>query len=134
VRREQCRANTRTGERCRAFAGFGDFCMNHSPLMAERMRESRARGAANAAKLKRLEGRRERLNTLPSLVRFCASVVHRVLEGDLDARVAQTAINGLSLQRQLIEAGDLAERLEKVEARLPVLEAPKPPKRGERWA
>ena len=52
----------------------------------------------------------------PELLAFTAGVIHDCAEGRLDPTVARTLFYGISVQKSLIEQGDLAARLEAVEA------------------
>jgi hypothetical protein len=119
VGRPVCTSLRKDGSPCRGPSLPGsDRCWVHDPEQAERTAEARARGAVKAAKLRSLRGRRSRLVTVPELLRFNAEVVHRAISGELPPDLARVAIYGLTLQRALIESGDLAKRLEALEQRL----------------
>ena len=113
-----CEGTTKAGRPCRSFALEAGRCVMHDPSRAEQMRDARAAGAVKAAKVRSLRGHRSRLVTVPELLRFNADVVHRAISGELPPDLARVAIYGLTLQRALIESGDLAKRLEALEQRL----------------
>jgi hypothetical protein len=112
--RPPCGAELERGGRCRAFALESGRCWNHDPDRAEERRAARSKGG----KLRAIRGHRSRLVTVPELLRFNAEVVHRAISGELPPDLARVAIYGLTLQRALIESGDLAKRLETLEQRL----------------
>jgi hypothetical protein len=102
------------GGTCRAFALPSGRCWNHDPERAAERHAARVKGGT----LKALKGRLPRLDTAGSVLRFNAELVHRLLVGELEVDVCRTVIYALSLQRQLIESGDLEKRLEVLEATL----------------
>jgi len=91
----------------------------HDPARAEAMTAARSRGAVKAARLRSIRGKLPKLDTARALVRFNAALVHRLLAAELEVDVVRTLVYALTLQRQLIETGDLAKRLEALEAQLP---------------
>src|SRR5439155_2213425 len=117
--RPRCTATTRRGTPCEAFAPAGRvFCRVHDPDRAAEVRAACARGGAKASKLRALEGRRRKLDTPAALVGFVSGVIYDVVEHRVEVDVARTALYGCSIQRQLLEATDLAARLAAVEAQL----------------
>lgn len=124
-----CTALTQQGAACRAFAlPGGGRCAVHEPLRAERVRAARAKGG----QVKALRGRRARLDTVQSLVRFTGTLIQDALAGALAADVARTALYGISIQRQLVESSDLERRLAALEERLAATSGR--PRGTERWA
>lgn len=122
-----CEARTLRGEPCRSFAlGDRPYCMSHDPERAGDVRRARARGGAAASKVRALKGRRDRLDTPGALVRFTSGVIQDVLDGTVPPDVARAVLYGLSIQRQLVEAGDLERRLTSLERQL----APEQARRG----
>jgi hypothetical protein len=119
VAQSGCRAQTKLGRPCAAFAlTGGGYCWNHDPERAGDVRQARAKGGAAASKLRALRGRRSKLDTVPALVAFTAGVIQDTLVGGLAPDVARVVLYGLSIQRQLVEAGDLDRRLSELEAQL----------------
>ncbi len=55
---------------------------------------------------------------MPELVKFVADVVKDTTGRKLDVAIARTVLYGISIQRQLIEASDLADRVRAIEERL----------------
>ena len=113
-----CAATTQRGTACRGIVPLGlSYCLVHDPERAEAVREARARGGATATKLRALKARRPRLDTAAGLIRFNAGVIADTLEGRLLPDVARAVLYGMSIQRQLVEAGDLEQRIAALEAR-----------------
>jgi hypothetical protein len=83
------------------------------------MAAARSRGATKANKLRALAGRRPKLDNARALTRFVSDVVKDTLSGRVLPDVARAVLYGCSIQRALIETGDLAKRLEALEAQLP---------------
>lgn len=117
--RSGCRAETKRGNACAAFPLAGrDYCLSHDPERVGDVRRSRAKGGAAASKLRALRGRRSKLDTVPALVGFTAGVIHETLTGELVPEIARCVLYGLSIQRQLVEAGELERRVSALEAEL----------------
>ena len=114
--RSPCTATIKSGAQCRAFAPEGRvFCMTHDPERQGAIQEARAKGGAKASKLRALQGRRSRLSTARELIVFTASTIHDTLDGRLPVDVARCVFYGISIQRALIESGDLEKRLAALE-------------------
>jgi hypothetical protein len=119
VSQPRCQSARVEGSPCRGPAVLGSvWCLMHHPERADQVREARARGGAKAAKLRSLAGRRPKLDDAAGLVRFNADLVHRLLSDELEVDVVRCVVYALSLQRQLIESGDLERRLSELEQRL----------------
>lgn len=107
-----CKGMTARGEPCKGFALPGsDYCLSHDPAHQEALRASRAKGGANASKLRALRGKRAKLDTLPALVKFTAGVIQDVLGLSLPVDVGRCVLYGLSIQRDLVETSDLEARV-----------------------
>jgi hypothetical protein len=115
----RCESTRKDGQPCQAPALVGNgHCFTHSPDHAEAASAARHRGLVNGNKIKALKGCRPALNDMPGLVKFTAKVINDTYDLKLPYDVARTVLYGLSIQRQLIESGSVAERLEALEARL----------------
>ena len=117
--RPSCGAPVKRGGSCRAFALPNGRCWSHDPSRAAEHRAAYAKGA----RLKAINGRRAKLDTAAGLIRFVSGVVQDCLEVKLSPDVARAVLYGCSIQRQLIETGDLARRLETLEASLAAADA-----------
>ena len=125
-----CAATTQRGTACRGIVPLGrSYCLVHDPERAVAVREARAKGGAAASKLRALKARRPRLDTAAGLIRFNAGVIADTLEGRLLPDVARAVLYGMSIQRQLVEAGDLEKRLAALEEQA----APMAPRGGRSW-
>ena len=114
-----CQAQTKRGVACRSFAlPDSTFCLSHHPERQVAVQEARARGGAAASKLRALEGRRAKLDTPKALVRFTGRLIQDVLDQTIPVDVGRAVLYGISIQRQLVESGDLEKRLSALEARL----------------
>ena len=114
-----CVASTKRGGACRSFALPGrPYCVVHDPERAVDIAEARTRGGVAAARLRRLQRKRERLDTPKALVKFVANVVQETLDGTVTPDVARAVLYGISIQRTLIESSDLAARIAALEERL----------------
>ena len=115
----RCAATTQRGTPCGAFVPAGrPLCRVHDPAAAESVHAARQRGGARASKLRALQGRRRKLARPGALVDFVSTLIHDTLEGRVEVDVARTCLYGASIQRALIQAGDLEQRLAAVEAAL----------------
>jgi hypothetical protein len=119
VSKPTCRATRKDGATCRAPAlPDSALCWTHDPRQAEAAARARAAGAAKGGRLRALRERRAKLDTAAALLRFNAGVIQDTLAGTLPPDVARAVLYGVSIQRQLVEAGDLERRVEALEARL----------------
>ena len=111
-----CEAIRNDGAPCRSKA-YGDrrFCIWHDPERREAAREARARGAAVAGKVRSLEGKRRRLETAGALTKFMSELIQDLLAGKVDADTGRAVVYAVSVQRQLVEKSELAQRLIEVE-------------------
>jgi hypothetical protein len=103
---------------CRSFAlPGGDACLAHDPDRAETARAARSRGAVHANKLRAINGRRSRLETVPSLVAFTGRLIQDVMDGTTPAEIGRVVLYGISIQRHLVEVGELEQRVAALERR-----------------
>lgn len=113
-----CTASAKHGGPCRAFALPGrETCRVHAPEYAEAVQADRIRSGRTAGQLRAIQGRRPKLDDAAGLVTFNATLVHRLLAGELELDVVRTAVYALNLQRALIETGNLERRIDVLEAR-----------------
>jgi hypothetical protein len=114
-----CRATRQDGQPCRGSAlPGGELCWVHDPDRAEQAAEARRAGAVKTNKLRALKGRRARLDTAGSLMRFVATLAHRTLEGELAPDIARSVGYLCSLQIRLVETAAIERRLAAIETRL----------------
>ena len=86
--KEPCQARTTAGTPCRAFAPTGRAqCRVHDPERQAEVQAARARGAANAAKVRLLRGRRRRLTTPAALLSFVDTLIWDAVNGKLDPKL-----------------------------------------------
>jgi hypothetical protein len=97
-----CRAVTKRGARCRAFALASGLCWNHDPARADEVRAARSKGGTLCA----LQGRRRRLDSPAAVVAFLSSLVHDVADGALDGEPAKVLVYALSVQLKAIELAE----------------------------
>ncbi len=129
--RSPCTGETKSGAACQAFALPGrPFCLTHDPDRAADATAARSKGAAVSNRLRSIEGKRQKLDTVSALVEFTGGVIQDVLEGTVLPDVARVCLYGVSIQRQLLEASDLEQRLAALEAREP---AQHPQKGQHQW-
>ena len=114
----RCTATTLRGTPCQAFAAGGAFCHVHDPARAEQVQAARAKGGQAAGRLRRLEGRRAKLDTAPRLLAFASNIVHDLAEHRLDSDTGRAVLYGVGIMRQLVEAADLEPRMAALEQRL----------------
>ena len=113
-----CQATRNDGRPCRAAALPGSAsCWCHDPARAQMAAEARSRGAAKANRLRAMRGRRLKLDSAAGLVGFVSGVVQDTLAGKVTLDVARAVLYGCSIQRQLIETGDLERRVADLERR-----------------
>jgi hypothetical protein len=116
--RSACEATAKHGGACRSFAlPNRRWCIAHDPDRASQRAAARARGGVAAGRLRLLRGKRARLDSAGGLLQFTAGVIHDTLGGDLDKDVAKVVLYGVSIQRQLVETGEIERRLRLVEQR-----------------
>lgn len=114
-----CEGTRKDGLPCRAPAlPASALCWAHDPRQAETAVAARRAGASKGGRMRALRGQLPRLDTAGALVRFNAALVHRLLAAELEVDVVRTLVYALTLQRALIETGDLSKRLEALEAHL----------------
>jgi hypothetical protein len=115
--RPRCEEQTKRGTRCGAFALPGKRrCWLHDPDRQGEVREARSKGAVTRNKLVALEGRRRRLETPAELVRFLAGLAQDCIAGELTPDVVRATAYTVSIMRHVMEASDIARRVEQLEA------------------
>lgn len=68
--------------------------------------------------MRALRGRRPKLDTVPALVKFTAGLIGDLLDGSRPLDVVRAAVYAVTVQKGLLEAGDLEKRIAAVEERL----------------
>jgi hypothetical protein len=110
VNQPRCTGITKSGAACRSFAlPNRAYCVMHDPELADKVAAARARGGTAAARLRVLTGRRLRLDTPASVVRFAAGVVQDTLAGTVDPEIAKTVLYGLNVQLKAVEMAEQSE-------------------------
>jgi len=110
-----CGFEKASGGECRAFALPSGRCWNHDPARADERHRARARGGT----IKALKNRQPRFDSPKALVQFAGLILGGVLAARIPPDVGRVVLYGISIQRQLIEASDIEQRLAAVEAQLP---------------
>lgn len=111
-----CPGTTKAGTPCRApVQPESGFCLFHDPSRQGELAGIRAKGATTKNKLVALQGKRDRLDTVPALVAFTGRVIQDTLSGDVAPELARACLYGVAIQRQLLEASDLEARLRRLE-------------------
>ncbi len=113
----RCQAITKSGGRCRAFALASGYCYGHDPAREAERQAARSKGGQMSGKLRLLRGKRAKLRTVAALVRFTEGVIQDVYHGQLEVEVARVTLYGLSIQRQMVELGELERRVSALEER-----------------
>jgi hypothetical protein len=117
VSKEPCQGRTTAGAPCRAFAPSGGALSRvHDPERQAEVQAARSRGAANAAKARRLQGRRRKLTTPAALLSFVDTLIWDAIDGKYDPRLVNAIVGAVNVQRALIEVSDLEQRLAALEA------------------
>ena len=117
--RPACRAPRNDGQPCRAPAlPSRPACWAHDPDQAAAAREARARGAAKGNRTRALRAGQPRFDNPRALVMFTATVLDGVLSGKIPPDVGRVVLYGVSIQRQLLESGDLERRVVELERRI----------------
>lgn len=112
-----CQGRTTSGAACRAFAPSGrSLCRVHDPDRAAEVQADRRRGAANAAKVRVLQGRRRKLTTPGALMSFVDTLIWDAIDGKYDPKLVNAVTTAINVQRQLLESADLEQRLAALEA------------------
>jgi hypothetical protein len=111
-----CAATTQRGTACRGIVPLGrPHCLVHDPELAEKVAAARRRGGTMAAKVRVLQGRRQKLDSPRALVRFVSDILQDTLAGSIDPKVCNAVINAVNAQRALLEAAQFDQRLAVVE-------------------
>jgi hypothetical protein len=119
---EQCQHTRANGERCRGNAAGPDgLCFAHSPaLSARRKAACRAGGKARSRRAAVLPADTPvaPLGDAKDVGRLLEQTVHQLRTGALDVRVANGVGYLCSVRLKALEAGEVEERLGRVEALL----------------
>ena len=122
--RSGCAATTVRGTPCGGFVlPDSGYCFAHDPARRAELLESRAKGAVASNTLRSIRGKRTKLDNAAGLVKFTDTLIHDTLDGTVEKDVARVVLYGVSIQRQLVETGDLEKRIAALEQR-----------RGRSWA
>jgi hypothetical protein len=117
MKRPRCEAQTKQGRQCHAFALPGrPWCFTHDPEKASERRAARQAGAKKAGELRKARGRRRKLDSAAGLIAYVSDIVQRVERAEMAPDVGRCVLYGVSIQRQLVETGDLEQRLAALEA------------------
>ncbi|ACZ38915.1 hypothetical protein [Sphaerobacter thermophilus] len=114
TRSDQCTATRRDGGRCTARALPGrPYCFAHDPELQAERTEARRRGGRNRAKVVRL--RRLVPPRLLPVFDQLEQALRDVLGGSLEPRRAMAAASVARALVDVLQAGELEERLRKLE-------------------
>ena len=138
----RCRATTKSGDRCRGVATYGDFCTFHAPELKDRRREGRAKGGMKT--LGKLKGDtkdgavEDRVSTLKpwrgtagdvkvldspdpaELLNLLADTIDEVRAGEISPQVANSVGYLAGVMVKVIEVHQMNERLQSLEKALGV--------------
>jgi hypothetical protein len=115
-REQGCRAPTKHGRPCKGFLLPGrDVCLSHAEDLADKVAAARARGGSVAAKIRKLEGRRLRLDSATALLKFNADLAQDTLSGSVDPGVSRAVSYAIANQLRLLETSELERRLAALE-------------------
>ena len=104
-----CRAVTKRGTACRAFAPPGRiYCVTHDPELVDKVAAARIRGGTAADRLRVLQGKRAKLDSASAVVKFTSGVIQGCLAGTIEVEIARTTLYGLSVQLKAIELAEAA--------------------------
>lgn len=103
------------GKRCGSFRGPSGFCFNHDPRNTEEAkREARALGGYNSSRAARMQ------RMLPPRLRPIFHKLEEAMDAVVDGSMAPTRATALaslaSASVRVLEAGELEERMRKIEA------------------
>jgi hypothetical protein len=112
--REQCRALTKDGQRCRGNVVDSEgFCFSHSPQLAEQRRKGCSQGGKHKSSIVRLEKLMpERLAPVYSRLEEVLDQLHR---GCLDPKVAHAMAAVARVMVSVLQVGEMEERLRTLE-------------------
>ncbi len=117
ARLQSCQGHRKDGSPCRGQAlPSGSYCFAHAPELADKRREVRKRGGANSARRARL------LTLMPprlmSVYNRLEEALSQVHDGSLDARQAQAMASLAGVMVRVLTAGEVEERIRRLEDRL----------------
>ncbi len=115
---KRCKSKTQAGEPCRGIALEDGYCFSHSPALAKKRFEARAKGGKNsarAARLKRLVPPR----LIPVFDRLEKALVE-VHTGELESKQASAMAALARAMVAVLTSGELEERLRNVETKVEV--------------
>jgi hypothetical protein len=112
--REQCKAITKGGERCRGNVVDSEgFCFTHSPELMDRRREGSSRGGKHKSSIVRLEKLMpERLAPVYSKLETVLDQLH---SGRLDPKIAHAMAAVARVMVSVLQVGEMEERLRTLE-------------------
>lgn len=122
-----CKALTKNGRPCQGRPLADGYCRFHSATTAEAQQEARRRGGQNKAKTVRL-GRLVPPRLIP-IFDTLEEAMNECYSGELEPRIAQALASLAGAMVKVIAAGEMEERLRKLEQ---VSQAREPLNRGRR--
>jgi len=115
VARRRCKARTKSGERCKAYAlTDSDYCAFHEPSLAgERVKWRRAGGSQGAKKaaLEQAAG----VQTPAEVKQLLGNTIELVRRGEMDPSTANAIARLCNLQLKAIRETEYEERLQQLE-------------------
>jgi hypothetical protein len=113
----RCSSLTRAGQPCRAWAAPGGrLCIFHDPAHREQARRIQANGARKSNRLRSIRGARAKLDSAVGLLKFAGTLVHRIVEGEIEPETARSALYGIAICQKLVEVAEIEKRMRAIEA------------------
>jgi len=113
-----CKATTKDGQPCRAWALHGsDFCFQHDPSKAQERKEARSKGgrARHGRKLDADRGRVVQLDTLADVVRLVEGAVGDLLQLENSVSRARAVGYLAGIAVKALQVSELEERIARLE-------------------
>jgi len=112
----QCKATTRTGARCTAYAGSDGYCFTHSPEHAQARARAHRRGGRKRAVPKVAGAWARKIESIGDLVELLNLVVLDTWQQENTAARSRALLAAIETGIKCLTEGEIEERLAAVEA------------------
>ena len=119
----QCKARTKSGDRCNAAAGADGFCFAHSPSRTAERAAARKLGGFNRRAAARVSGEAVNVQSLADVLKLVNAVILDTWELENSPARNRVLLGCADTAIRVLQSSELEQRLAVIEAALKLREA-----------